>query len=189
VRGGYQNEMAGIDAIVTNTGSLNNIDAAAYSMWKGSSHSVGAAITFAEIMKGMNKPVARGLMSPVNLYCSIYSWSDMMNDLAALRRYTEDKGTLELGANELVFQGANGAIKVKPHTMVKGGEAFALCMDHWERVGPTDLTFKLPGTNENFASEAKDIAGLEFRNMWIQAPFCSHPAKQLKYTGIVNSSS
>ncbi len=190
VRGGYQNEMAGVNAIVTNTGTLNGISAATYSMWKGSSYSVGsAALTFVEVLKGLNKAIARGLMSKVNLYVSVFTWSDLMNDLAALRRFTESSGKLEQGANELVFQGASGAIVIKPHTMVKAGEAFALCMDHWERVGPTDLTFKLPGTAENFAKEAADAAGVELRCYWSQAPFCTHPAKQVKYTSITNSQS
>ena len=190
VRGGVANEMNSIDAVLRNTGSLNNIDASVYSLWKASTHSVAsAALIFAEVLRGLNKPISRGLQEKVNLYVSIFTWSDLMNDLAALRRYTSDEGELSLGAQSLMYQGANGPIDVKPHTMIKGGEAMALPPRHWERVGPTDLTFKLPGTADNFAKEAHDAAGVELRCWWAQAPFCKKPAQSLKYTNIVNSSS
>jgi len=50
-KGSYGKEMVGIDKILTNTGTLFNINAGTYGMWKSSSYSAGsAALTMAKVL-------------------------------------------------------------------------------------------------------------------------------------------
>lgn len=192
-RGSYQAEMAGLYLQASNTGTLFNISAATYSLWKPSSYSAGSGqLTFSKALKAVTKPVERGLMDDFTYLVSIGAWTDMMNNLVVLRRYAENAGgKLEQGANELVFYGLNGKITFLPHPCIMGGHAIGVNWKKTRKIGATDLVFSQAvnqGQNENYFTELTDNAGWEMRNFWLLAGFCRAPATSLNLiTNIVNA--
>lgn len=188
--GSSYGSMHGVDAILTNTGSLFNIDAATYSLWKANSYPLASAapLTMSGIHAAAGRVVENGGYGDLEFLVSHYSWIDLMDDQAALRRYTEStKSEMQNGTNELKFFGVNGgSMTIRPHPMVKAGEAFGLMTDEWVRSGVSDLTNKLPGVgNDDFFLEVPDKTGCEVRNFSSQFVYCRKPCKQVKITNIV----
>lgn len=188
--GARGNEMSGLDAIVTNTGTLFNISASSYNLWKGNSYSCGsAALTMAKILGGIAKSVERGLMEDVVCFLNPNTWANVQSDLAALRRYdgsySSDKATN--GSKEIEFFGMNGSIKLVSHSMVKQGEAFAFPAKRLRRIGAIDVTFTTPGRGDEIFLQMPNNAGFELRCYTDQALFCERPAWLVKFTSIVNS--
>jgi len=189
------NGQAGIDKIITNTGSLFGISASTYNLWKGVSHSAGSTdLSFGTILDAVSKIVSKGADSDLNVYVSPKTWANLMNDTAALRRYdySYKTSTATMGAQKLEFWGQLGKITVKPHPMVKQGEAFGLSPGLFKRIGATDITFSRPpmagaGQQGEFFRELYDRAGFELRAYDHQALFTHAPGKAFKITNIVNS--
>lgn len=188
--GATAGSMQGVDAILTNTGALFGIDAATYGLWKANSYALASAapLTMSGVHAAIARIVENGGYGNVTVLVSHYSWVDLMDDQAALRRYTEStKSEMSNGTNELKFFGVNGGTMViRPHPMVKAGEAFGLMEDEWVRAGVSDLTSKLPGVgNDDFFLEIPDKTGCEIRNFSSQFTYCRKPCKQVKITNIV----
>lgn len=189
LRGAKTAEMVGLQTAAANTGTLWNISASTYGLWKASTYSAASgSMTFTKMLKALNKPAARGLKARYCFWTSTPTWTDMMNDLAALRRYSDRaKGSLTQGANGLQFEGQSGQIDIKHHPMMKGGISIGYAPKYAMRVGATDITFQLPGGKENFFRELNDNAGFELRCYWNQAPFIRRMATVAYVTNIVNS--
>lgn len=192
LRGTKSAGMVGLRTIASNTGSMFGIDAASYSLWAGNTFSAASgSLSFVKMLQGLNQPVNRGLMSDVIAYCSPASWTDMNNDLAALRRYANKAGgKLEQGAEGLEFYGQSGSIEIVPHIYMKPSEAVIVPRDSMIRVGASDLTFTPPGTDsDSFFENLPDNAGYGTRCYWNLALFVPCPNKMLLINNIVNSTS
>lgn len=189
LRGGIVNDMAGLDKQLTNSGTIFNINAANFSLWKPNSFSANAGpLSFTKLIQALNKPTSRGLKEPFCFIVSPATWTDVMNDLSALRRYTESAGgSLEQGSESLTFYSQSGHIEIKPHIYVKAGEAFGFPPGKAVRVGSDDITFRLPGGNDRFFENLQQNAGYGLRCYFNQAWIFRTPARGVKITGIVNS--
>ena len=189
--GAYGAEMAGLDKIITNTGSLFGIDAAAYSLWKGNSFACGSAdLTMAKVLKSISDAQARGLNEDVDLYINPVTWQKLNSDQAALRSYDSSykAGKAEAGVEAITFHSQSGLINCHSHNCVKQGEGFIIPPKKVRRLGSTDITFKRPGRQgEDFFRELSDNAGYELRSFSDSAVFVETPARCVKLTGIVNS--
>lgn len=189
LRGAKGNEMDGIELALGNSGTLWNISAATYALWKAhTSSAASGSLSFVKMLKALNAPAARGLKAPYCFWVSPPTWTDLMNDLAALRRYSDKaKGTIEQGGEGLSFYGQTGMLNIKPHPMMKNGSAFGYPPKYANRVGATDITFQLPGGRPNFFKELDGAAGYELRCYWNQAFFCRRMATMALINNIVNS--
>lgn len=194
--GANGNWFSGLDAILTNTGTMFGIAGGTYNAWLSSTYAVGsAAVTMAKLTGAAARAVTRSGMRDLTAYVSTYSWTDMNNDHAALRRFTNStKGGLDLGASgtadgAITYWGPNGKITIKPHPMVKAGEAFLIDPSCFSRIGSTDTTFDLGvnGQQPNFFQELPDNSGVQLRCYWDQGIYCRKPNAQVKLTGIVNT--
>lgn len=189
-QGAYNAEAAGLKRMLTNTGTLFNINAANFDLWNGNQYTVGGsgALTFAELQKSITTAVNRGLDEDVDVLISPNAWTSLLNDQAALRRYTGGNGpSFENGATKLTFESQNGKISIRPHIFVKQGDAFALPMDNLMRVGATDLTFNIPGSIDGKVFiHQPSLMTYEYRCYSNQALFLSTPAKAVYLSGIVN---
>lgn len=187
--------LAGLDKITTNSGTLFGIDASSYKVWAGQSYGIGSAeLSFSKLTKGTILISTRaGLSSePCEAYISPMTWTDLNNNTAALRRLTRNEGSVEIGAQAITYYGVTGAVKIQPHPMVKGGEAFCGMADYVERGGVTDITFQYSesvqeGQPSRFLRELESQAGFEFRGMWDNFLLIRKPRSWVKLTGIVNS--
>lgn len=187
-KGAYGNEFAGIHKIITNTGTLFNIDASAFTLFKGNTYSAGsAALSFAKIQDAVAKAVEKGLDNDVMVIVNPNSWSDLLTDQAALRMYDSSYSPAlsETGSKELKFHGQNGVIEIVPSIYCKQGFAYVISTDEMMRIGSSDVTFKRPGKGDEFFRELENHAGYELRCYTDQALFCHAPGKNVLITNIV----
>lgn len=184
--GAFGKEMLGLHKIITNTGSIFGISASSYSLWKGNSHPVSGALTFAKLAKGLAKPTAKGLASDVVVLVNPQSWTDLMTEQAGTRRldvsYKEAKANN--GFEALEFFSQNGKMQIVSCNFVKEGFAYAINPENFLRVGATDITFKNPLSKDQFFHDLENNAGVGIRCYTNQALFCNKIGHQLIYTGI-----
>lgn len=184
--GAYGNEMSGLNAIITNTGTMFGINAGTYNLWKGNTYAVNGNLTVNKIMQGLVKPIARGLNEDVQILLNPGAWQTLANDLTALRRFDSSYKAKdgEAGYDSLKFHAQGVGVELISHICVKQGDAFAFPKDRFVRIGATDTTFVTPGTNEEMFVQLADRAGFDYRTYTDQAILCTTPARTLKYTGI-----
>ena len=113
----------------------------------------------------------------------------MLNDQAALRRYdgSYSRERLEQGSERLLFHSQNGVLEIEPSIYIKEGYAYLLSLNDWMRVGSADMTFKRPGSGDEFFRDLENAAGYELRLWSDQAIFCMAPGRSVIITNIVNS--
>jgi hypothetical protein len=187
--GAYGKEFAGIHKILSNTGELFGISAAEHNLWKGNSYNCNGALSFAKIQLAIAQAIPKGLEDDVKVFINPKAWANLMNDQAALREFDSSykKDKMENGARALLFHGQTGMIEICPSIYVKEGFAYVLSMREFSRIGSTDVTFELPGSNDKFFRELSDSAGYELRCYTDQALFCRAPGVNVLIYGIVNS--
>ena len=180
----------GVDKILTNTGTLYNIDASAFNLWQGSTFSAGSAdLTFEKVNGAIAKAVEKGLEEKVCTFVSPKTWTNLQADQAALRRYPDAAGSRDakMGPESITYYGQNGVNEIIPSIYIKEGEAFVLPEAQCKRIGSTDMTMNLPGSNDRIWLQLPQQAGYEVRCFTEQNFFIEAPAKAVKITGIVNS--
>jgi hypothetical protein len=187
--GAHSVEGTGLVKIASNTGSLFNIDAAAAgnALWKGNTYSASSGpLTFSKLQKAITLPVDKGLDQDVSVLVSTPSWSDLVTDQAAARRYGDVRSKkFDNGAEVLEFLSSNGTMEIVPHPMVKRGEAIIVPLDSLSRVGSTDITFNMPGTDENMFLRVAGKAGYEAVVYSDNTLFSDCPSQSCYISGIV----
>lgn len=179
------NETPGLYRILTNTGTLYNIDAGSYDSWKAQSYAVGGNLSMTAIMQGASLPLVYGLEKGLVL-CAPEKFAQLGVDEAALRRYVNDgdmKNTRR-GVKGVDFMMGPTDLEVMIHPMIKQGEAMLIPDRVTHRVGATDITFGFPGTDNPMEVHVTDTTALEIRSMSDNAIYLETPAQGLLYTGI-----
>ncbi len=187
-KGAYANSMNGIDKQLTNTGSLFNIDASAYALWKATSFAVSGRLTLSKVLQGVAKAVGKGgLSEEAVLIVSALTYEGLNSDLAALRQldssYDSKEG--ETGVESLVYYAQSGKLKVMAHPFVKEGEAFLLPIKAMKRVGATEISFGF-GDGDYF-EKLEGSAGYQLLAQYDWCLLIEKPAKCVKFTGITNT--
>lgn len=193
-RGSKANDMAGLNKIITNTGTLFNISASSYQLWKGNSESVTGALTFGKILKAAAKPVARGGLDG-DAICLVppRAFEQLNEDYAAYRStdssYKAGKG--ENGVESLDFHYQGGRIKIIPAPYLMEGQALLFPKEDVIRVGARDVTFGTDfdanGQPLEYFHMLESVAGYEMRCQYDFSIFGRAPAKMVKISGITYS--
>lgn len=189
-KGAYGNEFAGIHKIITNTGTLFNISASTYSLWKGNTYSASSgALTLAKVERALALAVAKGLDGDVVCYVNPKTWADLLVEQAGLRHYDQSYSTSEVvnGGSAIKFYGPNGAVMIEMSIYVKEGFAYIIAPEDFMRVGSVDVTFKSPVNDQEFFIHKQDQAAYELRAYSDQALFCNAPGKSILISNIVNT--
>lgn len=188
-RGGRSASMVGIQAIAENSGTLFGISAATYPQWKAVQYAVGGTLTFDKVAEGLTAAADNGLKDGCTLYINPRTWTDLMTDEVALRRYVGERSDkARPGFTELEFVMNCGVVKIKQYRYMKQGLAFALPTQEMHRIGSTDITFQMPGDpNAYFYVELAGNAGSEIRGYTDQAVVAEVPAHIVEFTGISNT--
>lgn len=187
--GAQSNEMTGIDAIITNTGTLFNISATTYNLWQAQTYDCQTAeFSMGKILSGLATAVGRGLLEDVAILLNPDSYANIMSDLAAQRKFdgSYSKKKAENGSESVVFYGQNGMIELVPHPMIKSGEAFGLPLDVIQRVGSTDVSFRGegPAGEEQYLFQNNTTNGWTCRAYTDQAILIEQPAFCVKFKNI-----
>jgi hypothetical protein len=187
-KGGYGAEMSGLQAILSNSGSLFNISAATYTNWKAAQHTVSGAFSFQALKKGLGKGVAKGLMYPINVYTSLGAFDDLCGDIHQLREVDKSEvRRIELGQDEVAYRYGGVAASIKPHPMVKEGHALGLVPQFAKRVGSCDVGFGMPGrSDEKVWFDLEGKAGIEGRMYTHQGIFSEMPGVCVYWSSITN---
>lgn len=187
-KGGFGNEMYGLYSILSNSGTLFNISASTYANWKSASHSVGGAFSFQALKKGLGKGVAKGLMYPINVYCSIGAFDDLLGDIQQLRMTDKsDVRKIELGQDEVTYKYAGVAATIKPHPMVKQGHAFGVVPQFAKRIGSADIGYGMPGrTDGKVWFDLEATAAVEGRMYTHQGIVSEMPSVNVYWNSITN---
>jgi hypothetical protein len=180
------NEMAGLHKIITNTGTLFNIAANTYSLWKGSTNSSTGQLSFSKIQDAVAKAVNKGLMSKCLVLVSPKGWAVLNSDQAAMRVFDQSFSSkkFENGAEAITFYGPNGALEVRSHAFVKDGDFFILPVESVLRLGSTDVTFGVPGMEQEFFTLVSGKNAVELQCMTDQAVFIEAPAHAVYGSGV-----
>lgn len=191
-KGAYNKEFAGLHKIINNTGTIFNIDAAEFDLFKGNTVLVGtseaakAFISFEKIEEAIALCMEKGLTEEdVVALVNPKHWNKLMTDQAAKRQFDSSYSSekMENGAKSLVFYGQNGKIEIHASLFVKEGFAYIFPPAELERIGSSDITFERPGFPGKFFREMESANGYELRSYSDQALFTSAPGKMavLKY--------
>lgn len=177
------NECAGLYRILTNTGTLFNIDAASYELWKSQSYAVSGNLSLTAIMNAGSLGMSFGLEKAI-LLCAPEKFAQLASDEAALRRYVQDTPNAKRGVKGISFMLGSVDVEILPHPLVKQGSAMMVAEDSIHRVGATDVTFSLPGSGEPMQVHVTDSTAIEIRSMSDQGIYSETPAQCVLLTGI-----
>ena len=177
------NECAGLYRVLTNTGSLFNIDAASYQLWAANSYAVTGNLSLTAIMQASSIGMVFGLEKGL-LLCSPSKFAQLASDEAALRRYVQDQRETKRGVKGISFLLGSVDIEILPHPLVRDGSAMVLNESSIQRIGATDITFAMPGSGSQMEVHVTDVTALEIRSMSDQAIFSDMPASCVLMTGI-----
>lgn len=170
------------------------IDTSLYAYARASTYDAASGpMTFTKLANAAIGPAAKGGMGDLECSVNLYSWTDIMNNQAALRRFVDKNGgEFENGADKLIYHGANGGrLVVGCNPMLKASEGTITDWDDWRWIGSTMPTFNLPGqnpANPKLAFELPGNAGWGVRRWSQAAPFCRRLARQSRIINIVNDS-
>lgn len=180
-------EMAGVDFIIRNTGTLFNIDASQYELFKGNVVSGVGAISMSSVLDGVRRAAELGLEEDTVCICSPKAFQVLNNDVAALRRFDSSYKVTEgeNGVERIVYYGQTGTTTIVPHLFQKDGQAHIISPKEWRRIGAKDLGFiTRHGTTEKLILEVPDSPAAEMRCSFNGAAFCEAPAHAVVLDGI-----
>ena len=190
--GAYGNEFVGIHQMLSqSTGSLFGISVASYALWKGSSYDAGGgALSFSKLNKAVARAAEKG-MGASKLLCLVNprTWSDLLNDQAALRKYDASYAPSKMvnGAKALEFHAHQATLEIMSSIYVKEGYAFLLSIEDFVRVGSSDVSFNRRGREGEYFRELENTAGWELRIFCDQALFCAAIGRSVVISNIVNN--
>jgi hypothetical protein len=183
-------EAAGLKRILTNTGLLFNIDAGAYNLWQSNPVITTGSLSQKTLQYTIGICASRGLAEPVKVFISPTTWSNLLNNEVALRRYDNsyDEKELKSGSRGIFFESQNGGMEVVSHLYVKDGDCFVVPMKRLKRIGSSDVTQTIPGPDagEIFLHRPENAA-YELRLFSDQALLLERPATAAIVTGFQNT--
>jgi hypothetical protein len=184
-------EMTGIDAILTNTGILFNINAATYDLWKSNTVDNGAGkLTFLALQNAVAVAVGRGLDSEVDVLVNPKVWANLVTSQSGARRLDSSykKSEMTNGAEKLTFYSQNGTMNIVPSLYVKQGDCFILPFEHMVRIGSQDIEFMSQGIGgDEFFQYVPGYNAYELRLWTNQQIFLELPARAVKIYNIALS--
>jgi len=189
-KGQFANGQQGVHTQLTATGSIFGIDNSVYGLWKGNSHDAAGALTISKVLKGSAKAVSKGgLDEDCVLLVSPVTFEGLNSDIAALRSqdssYKTEKS--EQGVQGIVYHAQFGKVEVIAHPFCMEGFAYLIPKKALRKVGSTDITFGIPGKNEEVFEVLESVAAYQMCGRYSFQMFLAQPAKCVIFTGIVNS--
>ncbi len=187
--GSPSTEPVGISAILLNTGTLYNISASSYGLWKGNQLALtgGEDLGFKRAIQldaairsrgGMGDQL--GLVNP-DVYTTLVSSVEAARDFGGDQYKTAE---IDRGTRQLRYFSPTGCTTIMAHPIVKHGDYFSLRRKKWFRAGATDPTGNIPGEGGKVLFDLQDYPGKELRMMANNTWFTPRPAASGMITGI-----
>lgn len=180
--GSPTSELVGIAKIVTNTGTLYNISAQDFGLWKGTVVTLGGSEDLgfkraiqldASIRQRGGAGDQMGIVNPD-------VFTTLSNSMEALRDFSGSNGyqptNVDRGTEKLTYFSPVGKTEIYPHPLCKRGDYFSLRKGKLMRAGACDPTFNIPGGEGKVFFDLQDYPAKELRLMAENTWFCSRPA-------------
>lgn len=177
-RGSGLTACVGVKGILQNTGSLFGISAATYPLWRSLIHSAGSTVlSLSSIQQMAAKLANNGLKKGGTLFVSNATFADIVIEMQADERYSNPAApdAKQTGTYNILVKSPCGPINIAMHGFQQQGFAYFIGNGLGIRVGETDNTFSLPGTNKWFYVELESNAGCQIRVYSKQAPMLKIP--------------
>lgn len=185
------NEFAGISAITNNTGTLFNVSATTYELWKGNVVTSVGRPTMEAFLSGVRRAVELGLEDDMLAVVSPKCFEVLNSDVAALRKYDSSYSVTEgeNGVENIRYHGQSGTLEIMPHLFQFDGQANLFAPKEWKRIGAADLGFITRGRNneEVLILELPDSPESEMRCYFNGAVFCEAPGHSVELQGLTYS--
>ena len=174
----------------TSSGTIHNVSATNFSLWRSNSVSAASGpLTFDVVQEAQARSVEKGAEEDTQLLCNPKGWRDLIGDQAALRRYDGENPSskYEIGAETICFYGQVGKVDIKPSIYVKEGFAYLFAPTLFNRIGATDVTFNVPGRDDEFYDLLENSMGYQLRAYCNSTVFTRAPGKATLINDVVNS--
>lgn len=188
----------GVNKVMTTAGSLFGISTTSYNIWKGSQAVLGnVKFTLERLQQGVAQCVNRGGLGgegegsgDLMVYVNPRTWSTLITTESGLRKYDSSYKTNEAenGAESITFYHQAGKAVIKPHRMIKEGEAYGMHLPDWSRSGSAEISFTVPGVDKEVIFPLENQAAMAFRSYADQYMFCHAPARSIVWTQINDES-
>jgi hypothetical protein len=187
----YGNNMAGLKAILTNTGTMFGIAGGTYDLWVSNTFDCASTqMTFSKLQQATALATSRGLDESVLALFNPVTFAYLVNEQAGARRYDSSykPAKNENGSEALTFWGPSGKIEVIPHIYCHQGEGFIIPPAELIKVGPLDhITPTLPGIDGDIFFQSPTQASYEVRLFSDFGLLNNMPAKSTWIKSITNS--
>ena len=185
---GAGKEYYGIDYILNRNGSLFGIDNTVYSLWSANQYNCAAQkLTLQKFQEAVADAVNKGnLEGDLDVWLNPRSWATIASTEAGLRVYDDSYKSSEAvqSFESVTFYTQAGKATFRPHRMMKEGIAMALHSPSWSRSGSAEVSFQVPGMNQDVIFPMVNQAGYCVRSFSDQYIFNHEPAKQIYFYGI-----
>jgi len=167
----------GLMDIAKNVGTLYNISAVTYELWKANAYDVGtSALTLGKISLASALPADKGCAEKLTCLVPNKAFQGMVNDQAALREYgaNYNSGKAENGFESIVFHGCTGPIEVIPYMFCKEGEFIMFPERYTYLIGSEEMTNQIGQSGDIFFDlESTSSKQLRYFSDW--TVFCEKP--------------
>lgn len=188
--GAHAVEAVGLKRILTNTGTLFNINAGTYNLWAANQVTTSGSLSQKTIQMAIGAATSRGLAEDVKCFVSPSTWANLLNNEVALRRYDSSYSSKELesGSKGITFHSQNGNVEIVSHLYVKDGDCFIVPMKRLSRIGSSDVTQTIPGPDQDqIFFNVSNAAAYELRLFSDQALLLEKPAASVYISGFTNT--
>lgn len=189
-----QKSMLGVmKAANTTSGNLWNIDVQAYDLWSPNQFNFNStAANFDKLLNAVEDMIGRGLSESVIIDLHPRTWSNVMKDQAALRRFGGKERDLGNGAATVEFVMQNDVItSIESTPWMKDGNGLIRPKDGLKRIGARDVSFRRPGKSggpgDIIFYDDPSRMGYSYRVYTHQSFFCEEPWKLNYLYGISNA--
>jgi hypothetical protein len=162
--------------LYTTTTTIFNIDTAVYELWKSQYYAVSGNLSLTAIMQACAQAIPYGLQKAL-LFIAPIKFAQLASDEAALRRYVQNTPETKRGVKGISFMLGSVDVEILPHPIIKAGHGMMIPEAHYQRVGATDVTMGLPGSDSKMEVHVTDQTAIEFRSMSDQAGYLEVPAQ------------
>jgi hypothetical protein len=167
----------GIMDIAKNAGTLYNISAVTYELWKANAYDVGtSALTLGKVSLSSALAADKGCAEKLTCLVPNKSFQGMVNDQAALREYgaNYNSGKAETGFESIDFHGATGLISIVPYMFCKEGEFVMFPERYTYLIGSEEMTNQIGQSGDVFFDlESTSAKQLRYFSDW--TVFCEKP--------------
>lgn len=187
----------GLQTIFSQTsGTLLGIAQAGNPLWKVAQYGAAGALSFEKVAEAVARAVGRGLAEKITLHVHPLVFASLMPDFNTLKATGSDYKSrifttssevkkLEHGVYGITFIVGSVEVVLVANPFIKIGHAFGVADGELMRCGSSDITYKIPGEQEEkYFHRLDNIAGLELRVFSDQALFSVSLNKHLHISGI-----